>query len=414
MFNFFKRKGGKLDAAPGTADVARKFPNPDQTKLTSVTARAQRNDTDHEKPRTLRKDVVNLLLPETDYNNQKTGVGAILQIMAGKRKKGKRRNARTESCRISPVKETNVLQRSNSDRKPNDVVVPTQARNTPDDADFVKALVLQKYSKSNDNKEHVSLVYVNEPDLEEKKHAEALLREIARTIDCTVDKLNENKQMGGTDSKNDRSEPLYESIDERNFNYRKELQGELDKLLIKDGDTNSLDHDGGSPGISKKSNLKPPKSDTEGCSDDDRSECGKKRVTFRKHIVFDDGEQQTDEEICSSFESLSSEDEEFLEDADDINFAENTTVINVNDCDKDNETVTIKVESPETLKRISSDNSDSGFIEIGDKSEVTDKLEDSEESESESDEEVSGSETEEEIVEEIIEEITVSEPLNEQ
>ena len=412
MFNFFKRKGGKPEAAPATADDARKLPNPDHTKLTSVPARAQRNDTEHEKFNTIRKDVVNLLLPETDYNNQKTGVGAILQIMAGKRKRGKRRNVRTESCRISPLKETNVLQRSNSDRKANDVAVPTQAKNNSADADFVKALVLQKYSKSNENKEHVSLVYVNEPDLEEKKHAEALLREIARTIDCTVDKLNESKQMGGSDSKIDKSEPLYESIDERNINYRNELKGELDKLLNTDGDNNSLEPDGDSPGISKKSNLKPPKSDTEGCSDDDRSDNGKKRVTFRKHIVFDDGEQQTDEEVCSSFESLSSEDEEFLEDADDIIFADNTTVINVNDCE--NEAVTIKVESPETLKRISSDNSDSGFIEIGDKSEVTDKLEECEESESESEAEVSGSETEEEIIEEIIEEeISFSEPFHE-
>ena len=88
------------------------------------------------------------------------------------------------------------------------------------------------------------------------------------------------------------------------------MKDELDKLLNTDGDNNSLEPESDSPGISKKSNLKPPKSDTEGCSDDDRSDCGKKRVTFRKHIVFDDGEQQTDEEVCSSFESLSSEDED--------------------------------------------------------------------------------------------------------
>ncbi|XP_026725544.1 golgin subfamily A member 6-like protein 22 isoform X2 [Trichoplusia ni] len=398
MFNFFKRKGGKTEAAPATPDDARKFPNAENTKLTSVTARAQRNDTEpSEKLNTIRKDVVNLLLPDTDYNNQKSGVGAILQIMAGKRKRGKRRNARAESCRISPLKETNVLQRSNSDRKANDVAVPTQAKNITDDADFVKALVLQKYAKNNDNKEHVSLIYVNEPDLDEKKHAEALLRQIARSIDCTVDKLNEDRQMGGTDSKIDKAEPLYESIDERNSNYRNELKGELEKLMNQD-DSDSVKNELESPGITKKSNLKPPKSDTEGCSDDDRSDCGKKRVTFRKHIVFDDGDQQTDEEVGSSFESLSSEDEEYLEDADDI-FADNTTVINVND----KESLTIKVESPDTLKRISSDNSDSGFIEIADKSEVTDKCE------SESDSEdcaVSGSETEEEIIEEIIEEIT--------
>lgn len=413
MFNFFKRKGGKPEAAPATPDDARKLPNPDHTKLTSVTTRAQRNEEPNEKFNTIRKDVVNLLLPETDYNNQKSGVGAILQIMAGKRKKGKRRNVRTESCRISPLKETNVLQRSNSDRKASDVPVPTQAKNTPDDADFVKALVLQKYSKSNDNKEHVSLVYVNDPDLDEKKHAEALLREIARTIDCTVDKLNETKQMGATDSKI-KSEPLYESIDERNLNYRNELKDELDKLLDADNENKeAVNTEVESPGISKKSNLKPPRSDTEGCSDDDRSDCGKKRVTFRKHIVFDDGEQQTDEEVGSSFESLSSEDEEFLEDADDIIFADNTTVINVNGSQNDNEKVTIKIESPDSLKRISSDNSDSGFIEIGDKSEVTDKCESSE---SESEGEVSGSEseTEEEIIEEIIEEIeeiSVCEPF---
>ncbi|CAH0599550.1 unnamed protein product [Chrysodeixis includens] len=399
MFNFFKRKGGKPEAAPATPDGTRKYPNPENTKLTSVTARAQRNDTEsNEKLNTIRKDVVNLLLPDTDYN-QKTGVGAILQIMAGKRKRGKRRNARAESCRISPLKETNVLQRSNSDRKANDAAVPTQAKNITDDADFVKALVLQKYSKNNDNKEHVSFVYVNEPDLDEKKHAEALLRQIARSIDCTVDKLNEDKQMGGTDSKIDKAEPLYESIDERNSNYRNELKGELEKLINQEErDSDSVKNELESPGITKKSNLKPPRSDNEGCSDDDRSDCGKKKVTFRKHIVFDDGDEQTDEEVGSSFESLSSEDEEYLEDADDI-FADNTTVINVND----KETLTIKVESPDTLKRISSDNSDSGFIEIADKSEVTDKCE----SESDSEVcEVSGSETEEEIIEEIIEEIT--------
>lgn len=400
MFNFFKRKGGKPEAAAATPDDARTLPNPDHTKLTSVPTRAQRNDTD-EKFHTIRKDVVNLLLPETDYNNQKTGVGAILQIMAGKRRRGKRRNARTESCRISPLKETNILQRSNSDRKANDAVIPTQAKNTSDDAEFVKALVLQKYSKSNENnKQHVSLVYVNEPDIEEKKHAEALLREIARTIDSTVDKLNESKLMGGSDSKLDKTEPLYETIDERHTAYRNELKDELDKLLEKDSNSDSFKSVEDSPGISKKSNLKPPKSDTEGCSDDDRSDCGKKRVTFRKHIVFDDGEQQTDEEVCSSFESLSSEDEEYLEDADDI-FEDNKTVINVNE---KTEPVTIKVESPDALKRISSDNSDSGFLEIGDKSEVERTVE----SESEGSE--CESETEEEIIEEIIEEVSICEP----
>lgn len=410
MFNFFKRKGGKPEAAPGTPDNIRKLPNPDNTKLTSVSARAQRNDTEpNEKLNSIRKDVVNLLLPETDYNNQKSGVGAILQIMAGKRKKGKRKNARTESCRVSPLKETNVVQRSNSERIVSDVIVPTQAKNIPDDADFVKALVLQKYSKGNDNnKQHVSLVYVNEPDIDEKKHAEVLLREIARTIDNTVDQLNEGKQMGANDSKLIKSEPLYETIDERRNAYRNELNSELNKLLDKDSKSDSLKSiDADSPCISKKSNLKPPRSDTEGCSDDDRSDCGKKRVTFRKHIVFDDGEQQTDEEVCSSFESLSSEDEEYLEDADDILFEDNKTVINLNE---KTEPITIKVESPDDLVRISSDNSDSGFIEIGDRSEVERTVEDSDESEgSECDE----SETEEEIIEEIVEEIICEPTVNE-
>lgn len=405
MFNFFKRKGGKLEPVTETDDDGRKIPNnPDQTKLTSVTARAQRNDTQsNEKFNSIRKDVVNLLLPDTDYNNQKTGVGAILQIMAGKRKKCKRNNTRTESCRVSPMKETNILQRSNSDRRVNDAPVPTQAKNNSDDAEFVKALVLQKYSKSNENNKHVSLVYVNDPDIDEKKHAEALLREIARTIDCTVDQLNESKQMGGSDSKLDKSEPLYETIDERNTAYRNELKGELNKLLEKDSKSDSFKSlDNESPGITKKSNLKPPKSDTEGCSDDDRSDNGKKRVTFRKHIIFDDGEQQTDEEVCSSFESLSSEDEEYLEDADDI-FEDNKTVINVNE---KTEPVTIKVESPDDLKRISSDNSDSGFIEIGDKSDVERTVEESETEESECE-----SETDEEIIEEIVEEVSICQPI---
>lgn len=395
MFNFFKKK-----AAP---DAPRKNPN---DSLKAVDARARHeNDVTNEKANVVPKDVVNLLIPETDYN-QKTGVGAILQIMAGKRKRNKKK--RTESCRVSPLKETPVnLQRSNSDVER---CAPTPAENKQDAdaAEFVKALVLQKYATKPDR--HVSLVYVNEPVLDEKRHAEALLREIARSIDCTIDKINEN-QMGGTDSK-EHTEPVYETIDRENGidTYKNELKGELEKLLQIEADNDKADE---SPALKKKSNLKPPKSDTEGCSDDDRSDSGKKRVTFRKHIVFDDGEQQTDEEVDSSFESLTSEEEEeeYLEESipgnDELvggyvvssNDSDNKTVINVNEDVSDG----VKVQIDENLRRISSDNSDSGFIEGDSELKSVDVETDSEVSESETEEEVTEEEEEEVSIAEIIE-----------
>ncbi|XP_059045030.1 golgin subfamily A member 6-like protein 22 isoform X2 [Achroia grisella] len=380
MFNFFKKKN-----AP---DSPRKNPS-DSHKTVDARARNE-SDVTNEKANTVPKDVVNLLIPETDYN-QKSGVGAILQIMAGKKRKNKKK--RTESCRMSPQKETQVnLQRSNSDVEPRGAPTPAENKQDTDAAEFVKALVLQKYAAKPDR--HVSLVYVNEPVLDEKRHAEALLREIARSIDCTIDKINEN-QMGATDSKE--HEPVYEAIDRDNGidTYKNELKGELEKLLQIETDIDRADD---SPALKKKSNLKPPKSDTEGCSDDDRSDSGKKRVTFRKHIVFDDGEQQTDEEVDSSFESLTSE-EEYLEesipDNDELlggyvvsrSESDNKTVINVNEDVSDGDKVQIEGD----LKRISSDNSDSGFIE-GD-SELKSV-------EVESDSDVSTSETEEEITEE--------------
>lgn len=410
MFQFFKRKGGKVDEDTRKAPIA-----PDRP----VDARSPpENET--------RKDVVNLLLPETDYN-QKTGVSAILQIMAGKRKRGKRK--RTESCRVSPPKETQTLQRSSSVIAKNappttcDQNSPAIADARSDDSDCVKALVLQKYAKTpTENNQHVSLVYVsNEPDLEDKRRAEALLREIARSIDCTVDKLN--NEMGTADSKisGPKLEHTYESIPDRHGidKYKDELKKELNNLIAEDKNADAFDAE--SPNSVKKSNLKLPKSDTEGCSDDDRSDNGRKRVTFRKHIVFDDGEQQTDDEQDSSFESLTSEDE-YLEDiALDDNKGEadallknhlsveldsdNKTVIKVNESDP----ITIKIEnsddnsnfltvSDSVNKKFQSDNSDSGFLDIGDRNNSGDDLTSvkSEESDSES-------ETEE-IIEEIIEE----------
>lgn len=454
MFNFFKRKGGKAEDA-GTTETDRREPNVDpRTSSPSVDARASRNENDvtNEKSNlnnSAGKDVVNLLIPETDYN-QKTGVGALLQIMAGKRKKNKRKTSRTESVRVSPQKEmkNSSLQRSKSEREPrkqgDDVSAPTPAKNNrdaphsdADPADFVKALVLQKYANKTPDKQHVSLVYVsNEPDLDEKRHAEALLREIAKSIDCTIDKINENKeQMGTTDSRNVRGEPLYETISERKINnqndkYKNELKGELDKLLQNESldketervddqfDTRSLE----SPGYGKKSNLKPPRSDTEGCSDDDRSDCGKKRVTFRKHIVFDDGDQQTDEEVDSTFESLTSEEEEeeYLEDSlpdnDELlgGFVvsrndENKTVISVSE---DNNEVEALNKTEEGLKRISSDNSDSGFLdsERQESDDLMSEVKTLEESESESACETE-TESEEEIIE-VIEEISVAEVID--
>ncbi|XP_048003819.1 myosin-7B isoform X2 [Leguminivora glycinivorella] len=396
MFKIFKRKGGKAEP-----EARRRLPTDTAPEHTSVDSRAPENSTTND---SLRKDVVNLLIPETNYN-QKSGVGAIFDLMAGKRKKNKRKTARAESCRVSPQKETPCnLQRSLSDCDPklkDDVV----ARNTParsdadaDPAEFVKALVLQKYARP---EKHVSLVYVSDaPDDSDKRHAEALLREIARSIDCTIDEI---KDMGANDSKH-----VYETVDDNKTNYKTEIKGELEKLLEKENDKVSLDSkDEESPAFKKKSNLKLPKSDTEGCSDDDRSDCGKKRVTFRKHIVFDDGEQQTDDDN-SSFESLTSEeDEEYLEDSlpdnDELlggvvvsrNENENKTIININETE---EPLTIKV--VDELKRISSDNSDSGFIDSDKQDDETSVVK------SESESEVS--ESEEEIIEIIEEEEEIS------
>lgn len=353
MFNFFKRKGGKAEPSP---ESSRKQPIPKP----SVDSRASRhvNDVTNEKSQ---KDVVNLLIPTTNYN-QKSGVGALLQIM-GKRKRNKRKR---DKCDVK-IEATPTPAKNNQDAsEPSD-----------DPADFVKALVLQKYAKPDPKQQHVSLVYVsNDPDEEDKKHAEALLREIAKSIDCTIDKLNE-KQMGTVDSKPEKA-PVYESIDSNIDSYKNDLRGELQKLLHDEDKKEENIEDSESP-ATRKSNLKPPRSDTEGCSDDDRSDNGKKRVTFRKHIIFDDGEQQTDEEVDSSFESLTSEEAEYLEDLPDndemlggylVSKNDNTTVINV--CQTE---PIIKVECVDDLRRISGDNSDSGFIE-SDKNESGDETSD--------------------------------------
>ncbi|XP_047541881.1 myosin-3-like isoform X2 [Vanessa atalanta] len=395
MFNFFKRKGGKAESSPETSRR-----QPSDTKPSSVEARAPRNDNDVTNEKSVpRKDVVNLLIPETDYN-QRTGVSAILQIMAGKRK----RNKRKRDYKIE------------SDTKRCSDATPTPAENnrdapqpSDDPADFVKALVLQKYAKPEPKQQHVSLVYLsNEPDLEDKRHAEALLREIAKSIDCTIDKLNE-KQMGTADSRVAKEAPAYETVENKSIDtYKNNLKGELEKLIQdenKDEDARNDKESSESP-ATRKSNLKPPRSDNEGCSDDDRSDNGKKRVTFRKHIIFDDGEQQTDEEVDSSFESLTSEEADYLEDLPDndellggyvVSKNDNKTVINVNQTEP-----IIKVECVDDLRRITSDNSDSGFIE-GDKNESGDETSDvksiaESEGASESEEEI------EEIVEEIEEE----------
>lgn len=377
MFNFFKRRT-KVESE--STERPRRRTSDIPVKLSSVDAHTPSND--NRTP----KDVVNLLIPQTDYH-QKTGVGAILEIMAGKRR---RKGKRTQSYRISPPK-TNV-RRSESARD----AAPTSPKNNDtladDSAEFVKALVLQKYAKPD---KHVSLVYVNEPNIDDKQHAEALLREIAKSIDETVDKINEDKQMGGTDSKIERTEANGDDVDNTISLYKDELKGELEKLLKVDEVESSAE----SPSTIKKSNLKLPKSDTEGCSDDDRSDCGKKKVTFRKHIVFDDGEQQTDEEVDSSFESLTSgEEEEYLED---VTENDNKTIINVNDSEP------VKVNDDE-FKRISSDNSDSGFLDDRNgcddvTSDVKSLVESESESENESEEEIL------EEIEEIEEEIEVSE-----
>nr|XP_034838129.1 paramyosin isoform X1 [Maniola hyperantus] len=408
MFNFFKRKGGKAEPSP---ESARKQPT---SKPGSVEPRAPSSECDitNEKTGTIRKDVVNLLIPETDYSNTKTGVGALLQIMAGKRKRGKRKREYKVPNDETQAKRSEVSV----------VATPTLAKNTQDEtqtsddpADFVKALVLQKYAKP-DPKQHVSLIYVsNDQELEEKRHAEALLREIAKSIDCDID-LDEDP-MGTTDSKNikelkdrrDRREPVYETLDTKPIReYKNDLKGELNKLLeVNNGENNNDLENPESP--NRKSNLKLPRSDNEGCSDDDRSDNGKKRVTFRKHIIFDDGEQQTDEEVDSSFESLTSEEADYLEDLPDndemlggyIVSQNNKTVINLNE-------PIIKVECVDDLRTITHENSDSGFIEC-DKNESGDETSDVksivEECEESGESETSGEESEEEEIEEIIEEI---------
>lgn len=370
MFQFFKRKGGKVDP-----------PSPSVGHASSHTS-------EHEKS----KDVVNLLIPETNYNQKPTTVGSLLQIMAGKKKKGRKK--RYDSFKLQKEDRCEAPQQ----RAPAYVTPPDENKPTErdDPAECIKAIVLQKYAKTD---QHVSTVYV-EPNLDEKRRAEALLREIARSIDCTVDKIND--EMGGTDSKLD---PIYHTIDENGSNstidsYKNDLKEELSRL--------TENRDVESPNSVKKSNLKPPRVD-EGCSDDDRSDGGKKKVTFRKHIVFDDGEQQTDEEN-DSFESLSSEEEEYLEDD------TNKTVIQVNEpvtikineenLFSDNE-VTIKIDEENRTfgdktdeeKRIFSDNSDSGFLECDRNGSGDESTNVKSELESESE-----SETEEEIIEEIIEE----------
>lgn len=468
MFSFFRKKSaGKGDVAAEKAETYRNHANNDTPLAPTNPVTSRASSETNEKANT-RKDVVNLLIPETDYS-QKSGVGAIFHnIMAGKKRKNKKNNkiARAESCReISPQKEMPPhpnLQRSVSDlestykqcdlTRNQDVSAPTAAKNItdapqPDPADFVKALVLQKYANKSPietKKSHVSLVYVNEPNIDEKKHAETLLREIARSIDCTIDKINEEKkQMGATDSKTEKNkrndDPVYESImdkpqEQTIESFKDGLKDELEKLLNEnneavksddeyvslkgDDDDDKLKEEEDKPMI-KKSNLKPPRSDTEGCSDDDRSDCGKKRVTFRKVILFDDGDEQTDQEIDSSFESLTSEESEEDSEAEDEdeeetdedeapdndemlggvvvsrNNNENKTVIsNINETA---DSVTIKIEcSDDDFKRISSDNSDSGFIEISDKlSDSIVEISSKTRSDDSSSSECSGSETEE-------------------
>ncbi|XP_068625963.1 uncharacterized abhydrolase domain-containing protein DDB_G0269086-like isoform X2 [Battus philenor] len=416
MFSFFKKKG-KPETAPETPERARRRATVASPAHTAVGARALHDDTGSERPLAPRKDVVNLLIPETEYA-QRTRVGALLQMMAGKRRRP-RRSARAHSCRVTPPRDAHALQRSNSDS----TRAPTPPQNTrvaPDPPDSDNALLLHKYTPEPETKQqHVSLVYVsNDTELDEKRHAEALLREIARSIDCTIDGIDDT-QMGNGDSKP--NVPVHPTVPSCQIStYKNELESELQKLLQDENETNKVEEEKEdaetqsleSPAHKKKSNLKLPKSDTDGCSDDDRSDCGKKRVTFRKHVIFDDGEQQTDDEMNSSFESLSSEEEEseYLEDPipdndellggvvvsrdEDIK-----TVINVPEVDS----IKIKVECfDDGLKRISSDNSDSGFLEMSERNDdTTDKCVDGEvsegsESESEDDaEEVS----EEEIVE---------------
>ncbi|XP_048485765.1 paramyosin [Plutella xylostella] len=488
MFSFFRKKtAGKPEPVAETPEASRNIPKDDAAAAVAARAPRQHHDVTNEKTNT-QKDVVNLLIPQTVYNQKSSSGGIFHNIMAGKKKRNRKNNqlSRAQSCReISPQKETQdvSLQRSRAEldstykqcevtRSADDVSAPTDAKNTsddaPDHADFVKALVLQKYANKSPieaKKQHVSLVYVSdEPNLEEKQRAETLLREIAKSIDCTIDKLNAEKElMGATDSKavdkknsrNDalyHNEPLYETIDDRDEDgqiraFKDDLKEELQKLLKKQNEEadnmkgEQHKNDGNdsevfeSPVSIKKSNLKPPRSDTEGCSDDDRSDCGKKRVTFRKRIVFDDGDEQTDNEVDSSFESLtSSEEEESAEEDNEVpdnderlggvtvsrNENDNKTVIeNINDTDTGQQAdIKITIEGSDDdddkCKRISSDNSDSGFLEISDKNNGSSEDLSSEvktlvasESESEvSESEITDSDSEEiiEIIEEIVEE----------
>ncbi|GBP52710.1 hypothetical protein EVAR_43911_1 [Eumeta japonica] len=430
MFAFFKRgkSAGKHDERPNAAERSRTLPNGGNTAQAPVAGAPSPNEYDVTNDRTpTRKDVVNLLLPDTDYD-KRTGVGALWDIMAGKkRKKNKKNISRAESCReLTPQRDPNSgLQRSQSHltRSAEDVTAPTPPdKNTPqtrvDAAQYVKQLVLQKYANKTpeSRKQHVSLVYVpdereREKEREaEKRRAETLLREIARSIDCTVDLINEN-QMGANDSKDESgradrnlNELVNESVkgrDESIKAFKRDLEGELEKLIKKKTDKEESDP------TKKKSNLKPPKSDTEGCSDDDRSESGKKKVTFTKHIQFDDGDQQTDEEVDSSFESISSEEEE-LEIPDNDELLGGVVVARNEDIQTENrkeppstiqqcESNEAKVEEVE-LKRISSDNSDSGFIEISEKQNSEEPSYNKTSGVSDSESEVSDSETEEEDV----------------
>lgn len=364
MFNFFKR-------AKNTTKPENQAETPERRAQHESVARADTNER--------RKDVVNLLLPETDYN-QKTGVSGLLQhIMAGKKRKSKRKNiVRAESCReMSPQREISI-QRRNSEVEAASKNIHVDEQREVDDANFVKELVLQKYKTPVEEKRHVSLVYVEHDPEYEKKHAESLLREIARSIDCTIVNLEKNNDMGISDSKNEPprvvgrnerwNEPVYEAIDDKEdmVAYKSDLKDELEKLM--DDEKTGMEADNkplpdiiDSPGFKKKSNLKVPKTETE-ISDDDRSDCSKKRVTFRKHVVFDDGDEQTDDDL-DSFESITDE-----SDSEEVRVSEKV------------------------------DNSDSGFLECD--REVS---EEETGTESETDEEVSVSEEEGVVIAEIIE-----------
>ncbi|VVD03886.1 unnamed protein product [Leptidea sinapis] len=295
MFNFFKRKP-KADAV--TPETSRKLPT--ATPAPPVEPRTPPS------PDTAQKDVVNLLIPDTSYTHKTS----FLNIM-GRKKRNKRRNKQEK---------------------------PSEADKNSDDAAFVKAIVLQKYAPAQSKQQHVSREYDARPSEDEKRRTEALLTEIAKHIDCSA----RDEQMGTDNSK----EPLYETVDPID-SYKNDLKDELEMLL--NTDHNKIDDN--LSAAAKKSSLKPPKVD-EGCSDDDRSDNGKKRVTFQKRVIFDDGDEQTDE--GSSFESLTSEETEYLDDVPDNDELLGGYIVNA-------ETPVIKVESVDHLCR--GDNSDSGFLE---------------------------------------------------